>query len=293
MVKLNRCTLLVILTALSGCGASDDGASDRRGPKVFVSIAPLAYFAERIADDRLEIGVLIAPGRDPHTYAPTPKQMTRLARSDLLLCTGTGFEQVISERLAGGATRLKIVNLAEGVDLLPEGGHGHASGEPDRHVWMSPKVAGVLAGKICDELCTLDPDGAGDYRENLRKLQANLDGLDAKLTAALAPLKDKAFFVFHPAFGYFARDYHLKQVAVETGGKSPGPRHLTELIARARADGVKVIFVQPQFSERAAGVIAEQIGGVVVPLDPLAKDYISNLERIGDEIRKALTPRKE
>jgi len=82
-------------------------------------------------------------------------------------------------------------------------------------------------------------------------------------------------------------------VAVETGGKSPGPRHLTELIARARADGVKVIFVQPQFSERAAGVIAEQIGGVVVPLDPLAKDYISNLERIGDEIRKALTPRKE
>jgi len=237
--------------------------------------------------------MLIEPGRDPHTYAPTPKQMVRLARSDLLLCTGTGLERAISDKLAGSKTDLRIVNLAEGLGCPAEhghDGHSHDHHEHDPHVWMSPRIARVLAEKICGELSALDPDNADTYRQNLSSLQADLSKLDAKLTEALAPLKGKTFFVFHPAFGYFARDYQLKQEAVETGGKSPGPRHVTELIARARAAGVKVIFVQPQFSEQAAGMIAEQIGGVVVPLDPLAKDYISNLERIGDEIRKALQP---
>ena len=130
-----------------------------------------------------------------------------------------------------------------------------------------------------------DPGGA---LRNLGVLDSDLARVDAELAAALAPLKGRAFYVFHPCLGYFARDYGLTQRSVETGGKSPGARHLKQLIARARADGVKVIFVQPQFPQDAARTVAEKIGGAVVPLDPLARDIIANLRRTAAALKKAL-----
>jgi len=133
-----------------------------------------------------------------------------------------------------------------------------------------------------------DPRHAAAYERNLKALQADLDEVDARIAEALAPLKGRKFFVFHPAFGYFADAYGLKQVPVEIEGKSPGPRRLAALIEKARREGVKVIFVQPQFSPRGAQAVAEAIGGVVVPMDPLARDYLKNLEHIAQQIKKAL-----
>lgn len=249
---------------------------------MFVSVAPLAYFAERIADRHITVSVLIAPGGNPHTYTPTPRQIVRLSRGGLLLCAGSGFEQIISSKLAWGNAQLRVVNLAEGVDE-----HGpHA----DSHIWMSPRIAKTLAAGIYRELCILDPPHTDDYRDNLRKLHDDLDDLDTRITKILAPSKGKTFLVFHPAFGYFARDYGLKQEAVESEGKSPGPRYRIDLIARAKTAGVKTIFVQPQFSRQAADIIAEEIGGQVVVLDPLDGDYINNLEHIAEELQKALQP---
>ena len=292
-IWFHRTLLLAMLIAAGGCGGGGEPA-DRGKPRVFVSIAPLGYFTERISGRHVTVSVLIALGGNPHTYTPTPRQIVRLSRAGLLLCAGSGFEQIVSSRLAWGNTQLRVVNVAEGVDKLPgtghDDGHGHHEGDADRHVWMSPRIARTLAGRICRELCMLDPPHTDDFRSNLRKLQGDLDDLDARLTEALAPLKGRTFFVFHPAFGYFAKAYGLKQEAVESEGKSPGPRHRSELISRAKAAGVKTIFVQPQFSRKAADIIAEEIGGAVVPLDPLSADYINNLEHIAEELQKALQP---
>jgi len=252
---------------------------------VFVSVAPLAYFTERIARDHVTVSILIAPGGNPHTYTPTPRQIVRLSRGSLLFCAGSDFEQVLSSKLAWD-DQLRIVNVSKDIDDT----HGHHEHGADSHIWMSPRIAKTLAEGICRELCTLDPPHTNDYRNNLRKLQGDLDALDARLTKALAPLKGKTFFVFHPAFGYFAKAYGLKQEAVESEGKSPGPRHRSQLIARAKTAGVKTIFVQPQFSRQAADVIAREIGGTVAVLDPLAGDYINNLEHIAEELQKALQP---
>jgi zinc transport system substrate-binding protein len=271
-----------MLITAGGCGGEP---ADQGKPQVFVSIAPLAYFTERIAGRHVTVNVLIAPGGNPHTYTPTPKQVVRLSQAGLLLFAGSDFAQIVSSRLARGNTQLRVVNLAEGLDA-----HGHHEDGADSHVWMSPRIARTLAEGICRELCTLDPLHADEYRKNLRKLQDDLDALDARLTKTLAPLKGRTFFVFHPALGHFAKAYGLKQEAVETEGKSPGPRHRNELIARAKTAGVKVIFVQPQFSRQAADVIAEEIGGEVAILDPLSRDYINNLEHIAEELQKALQP---
>ena len=283
-IRTQGALLLAMLLAAGGCGDRGEPV-DQEKPQVFVSVAPMAYFAERIAGQHVTVSVLIAPGGNPHTYTPTPRQVVRLSQSSLLFCAGSGFEQIVSSKLAWGHTQLRIVNLAEGLDARER----HEDDE-DSHIWMSPRIAKTLAAGICRELCTLDPPHTDDYRNNLRKLHADLDDLDARLTKTLAPIKGKTFFVFHPAFGHFAEAYGLQQEAVEHEGKSPGPRHRSDLIARAKAAGVKTIFVQPQFSRQAADIIAEEIGGSVAVLDPLAGDYINNLEHIAEELQKALQP---
>ena len=284
-------TLLACAAALAAAGCGDDDRAE--APAVVAGVGPVAYLAERIAGGHLSVGVLVAAGQDPHTYWPAPRQMTDLGKARLLLTVALPLEKRIVEKLRSRSGGPRIVDLAAGLDLLPaecqhEHDDHHDHDELDPHVWMSPRLAKVMASRICEELCRLDPARAADFRRNLVALEADLAGVDADLAAALAPLKGRAFYVYHPCFGYFARDYGLKQKAVETGGKAPGARHLKELIAAARADGVKVIFVQPQFPKDSARTVAEKIGGAVVPLDPLAKDYIDNLRRTAAALKKAL-----
>jgi len=170
----------------------------------------------------------------------------------------------------------------------PHDGHEHAAGRPDPHIWLDPKLVKIQARTICDAMCRADPTGAEVYRKNCDAFLADLDAVDARITRALAPLKGKEFFVYHPAFGYFGDSYGLRQVAVETAGKEPDAKELAALIDRAKATGVKVIFVQPQFSARSARAVAEAIGGVVVPMDDLAKDYLKNLDDMAAKIEKAI-----
>jgi zinc transport system substrate-binding protein len=164
----------------------------------------------------------------------------------------------------------------------------HEPGELDPHVWLSPRVVKVQTGTICDELCRLDPANEAEYEGNCQLFQEELDRIDAQIAEALAPLKGREFFVFHPAFGYFADAYGLRQVAVQAGGKDPNVRQLGALIERAKRDGVKLIFVQPQFSKGSAEAVARQIGGAVVPMDPLAEEYLENLLDMASKIKRAL-----
>ena len=94
--------------------------------------------------------------------------------------------------------------------------------------------------------------------------------------------------VFHPAWGYFAQAYGLEQVAVEMEGKEPGPVDLEELIHYAREEGIKVIFVQPEFSTKSAETIAKAIEGEVIFANPLALDWAENLKEVATAFEAAL-----
>jgi zinc transport system substrate-binding protein len=169
--------------------------------------------------------------------------------------------------------------------------HDHAHGEADPHVWLSPRNAKILAANTAAALRELDPAHAADYDANLETLHADLDALDARVAKALGPLRGQTLLVYHPAFGYFADAYGLRQEPVEVEGKEPTARQLAALIDEAKRDGVRVIFVQKQFSVQSASALAEAIGGAVVPVDPLAYDYLANLEGLADQVAEAL--RKE
>jgi zinc transport system substrate-binding protein len=167
------------------------------------------------------------------------------------------------------------------------------SGEADPHFWLNPRYARIQAATIAKALAAADPAHADEFRKNLAAVEEDLGQLDARLAEALAPLKGRNLFVYHPAFGYFADAYGLRQVPVEIEGKEPTARQLARLIARAKAEGVRVIFVQPQFSAKSAEAVAAAIGGTVIRLDDLAKDYLANLADMAEKVRRALAGEKD
>jgi len=166
--------------------------------------------------------------------------------------------------------------------------HEHEKGAPDPHIWLSPPLIKIQARNIADGLKAADPAHADDYEANLKAFLKDVDATHARIRKVLAPFKGEAFYVFHPAFGYFGDAYGLRQEAVEVEGKNPTPKQISALVRKARADGVHIIFVQPQFDRRSVQPVATAIDGVVVPMDPLARDVLKNLESMATQIEKAL-----
>jgi zinc transport system substrate-binding protein len=281
---------------------------------------PHSYLAKRVGGDRVEVDVLLLPGQSHTTYVPLPKQVARLAEADVFFRVGVTFENGLLPKIEQMMKNLLVVDTRQGLPLLklddheheedeeteagdrrhaPSGGgrrtdragqasHGESPDGQDPHTWLSPLLAKEQAKTMCSTLCRLDPDGAAVYRANYEALAADLARLHEKLQQVLAPLRGKEFFVYHAAYAYFGQAYGLTQVPVEIRGKEPSARQIAQLVARAKAQRVKVIFVQPQFSQKTARTIAEAVGAAVLPLDPLSGDYIRNLEQMADEIAKAL-----
>jgi len=264
----------------------------------FVSIPPQACIVERIGGDRVDVHVLVQPGQNPHNYDPTPRQMADLARARVFFRIGVPFEDVCVAKIAQTLKGLEIVDTRKGIQLRRmvacddhdhHHDHDHDAEEGlDPHTWLNPRLVVTQAQTIRDALTRLDPAGKAVYEGNCKALCDDLTALDKELAATLAPLRDKKLFVFHPAFGYFADAYGMEQVPVEIEGKEPSARQLAQFIRHARTAGVRVIFVQPQFSQRSAKAIASAIDGAVIALDPLATDYFGNMRKIANAVRDAV-----
>ncbi len=285
---------------------------------VAVSILPQAYFVERIGGENVDVLVLVGPGQSPHSYDPTPRQIATLSKARVYFRIGVEFESIVMPRVRRMFPDMRVIDLRAGLklrDMTEEHGHDHDHGHShddehqpadeddhdaedgdysgkDPHTWLSPLMAKAQARAVADALSDLDPAHSDVYQRSLQALQRDLDELHRELAEVLAPVKGQDVLVFHPAYGYFLDEFGLKQVPVEIAGKEPTARQLVELISRARKMRVRVIFVQPQFSEKSAAAIAEGIDGVVVPLDPLARDYLGNLRQMATKIKGALREQK-
>jgi zinc transport system substrate-binding protein len=280
--------------------------------KTFVSIAPQRYFVQKIGGALVDVSVLVPPGSDPHTYEPKPRQMADLAKSAVYFTVGIDFEKAWMKRIAATNPGMRVVHTDTGIVKIPLPVHHHHEGEghthsskkktahshdtahrhdhaeaPDPHVWLSPPLVKAQSRTIADALVAADPPNRTRYEENLAAFLREIDTLDADLKALFAGNPGARFMVFHPSWGYFAQAYGLEQVAIEIEGKDPKPAQLKELIRRARAQGVKVVFVQPQFSAKSAEMVAREIGGQVVAVDPLAENWEENLREVGRRFKAA------
>ncbi len=270
------------------------GAATAAPLPVIVSVLPHADIVERLGGDLVDVHVLVASGQSPHTYDPTPRELAALTGARLWLRTGMAMENALAGKLERVAPGLTVVDLRQGLDLLHETDHDHAEGEPcndsglDAHIWLSARMASVQAATAAAALVAADPTHADRYRANLVTLQAELAALDADLTALLAPVRGRTFYVFHPAFGYFARDYGLRQVAIEAGGIDPSPRHLANVLDSIKKEGARTIFLQPQYAGSAARAVAADAELRVAELDPYPADLLAALRQIGEVLRREL-----
>ncbi len=290
---MNTSALRVLLLIFCFLSPTQLLAGNASTLEVFVSVPPQKWLCEQLGGGLVNVHLLVEKGQEPHGFEPAPRKIQLLSRSRVFFTVGMEFEQELTRRLRTGSPHMRIVDTSKTIQKIQMEGAVHAHGEGlDPHVWLSPpnlkSMGAVMAAVLIEE----DPDHEHTYKKNLWLLNSLLDDLDQDLAKTLAPYRGASFFVFHPAFGYFAHRYQLKQMAVETGGKSPTPKQLFGLIREAKADGVQVIFVQPQFDPRSAESVAAAIDGRVVPLDPLAEDAVRNLGNMAAEIARALEKRK-
>lgn len=265
--------------------------------KVVVTIAPLKALVEGVTKDTADITVIVPPGADPHTYEPKPSQLKELSNADVYVKLGSGLEieKIWIGRLKGLNKKMRICDSGEGIALInseePEISHGtrrHREGNKDPHIWLSPANAIAMVKNIRKGLSIANPDNSDFYAVNTREYVVELAALNAELKKKLAPEREKSFIVIHPSWGYFCRDYGMKQVPMEIGGKEPTARQLVDAVSKAKKSGVRVVFVSPQFNIKSAEVLAKEIGASVVTVDPLAENYMDNLRKVADELVRSL-----
>lgn len=280
--------LIYILTLfiLSACGNTTQKSEK---PILTVTLEPLRYFTEAIAGDNYEVVSMVPKGSSPESYDPTPQQLVNLSKSQAYFRIGyIGFEQAWMKKLEANCPDMKVYNTSKGIDLLRDKGHWHGDhfheGGVEPHVWNSTQNALIIADNIYQALCELDSTHQEDYQKRLDVLKQTIRQTDANVRT-LIENADSTFLIYHPALSYFARDYGLKQVSIEEGGKEPSPAQLKTLIETCRNENVHTIFVQQEFDQRNAQLIANELGVNIVSINPLSYDWVKEMIRIAEALK--------
>ncbi len=272
-MRMNR--TLVLALAAAGLAVVIAGFAWAGPLRAGASILPIGSLVQRVGGAAVKVVVAVGPGRSPATYDPTPRLVAALARCRVFFAVGVPCEARIVPRLKELAPGMEVVDLREGLSLmrLEDGG-------VDPHVWLEPDMLAVMARRICRVLARLEPEKASTFKANTEVVVRELNQLKAWIAQRLRPFRGRIMLVFHPSYGYFARAFGLRQVAIERHGKPPSARWLAKLKALAAREHIKAIFIQPQFPSAAATALARSLGMRLVELDPLPRDCIRGLRVI-------------
>ena len=282
--------ILFVLVSIISCRTNRD---IEHKPVITVSILPQKYLLEQIVDDRYKINVMIPPGVSPATYDPTPGQLKQLSKSLAYLRIGhIGFENTWMEKIASINKSMLLFDLSSGIEYI-NNDHHHAKNEDDYcnidpHIWISPKEVKIICFNIYVALKILDPTDSLFYEQNYHNFIAVLDSIDREINKSLSVLKRRKFFIYHPALTYFARDYQLEQVAIENEGKAPSPVHMKRLINLAKEENIRTIFIQEQFDIENAQILAKEIEGNIIRINPLDENLHDQILYISNQLQKAL-----
>jgi len=296
--------MLFFCILLYRCGSPDTETAKQIS--VFVSIAPQKYFAERIGAAHISVTVMAPPGASPHSYEPKPSQMVALSKGDIYLAIGVEFEHAWLERIARLNSSMTIVHLEQSVSKIEmpafeqaiieheddsEKGykahdhshhHGHEGADP--HIWLSPGCVLKMGKVTAASFAAAAPQYAREFEKNYAAFSDTIKALISDIEGLLKQSPQKTFMVFHPSWGYFARDFNLRQLPIEFEGKEPSLKELGILTRVARDNNIQAIFVQPQMSQKAAARIAQHIGAKLTTADPLAEDWADNLRTLAKAI---------
>lgn len=269
--------ILFALTTLLIVSCKPTAHSDK--PTVTVTIEPLRYFTESILGDKFDVVSIVPKGSSPESYDPTPQQLVSLSQSVAYIKIGyIGFELNWMEKIKANNPKLQIYDSSTGIDLIHAEGHHHGDhyheGGVEPHTWNSTLNAEIMAKNILNIAIKLDSVNTDYYHTNYINLLTEIKATDKEIRSILSKTNcAKGFMIYHPALSYFARDYNLKQLSIEHEGKEPTPAHLMNLIELCKSDNIHTIFIQPEFDQKNAEVIAQETNSEIVKISPLSYDW--------------------
>jgi len=279
---MKKIILLLAIAAIFGSCSSKKTQNEEPSKFITVSILPQKTFVKKITGDDFVVNVLIPPGTSPAAYTLLPSQLEEISKSAIWFRIGNiGFEQSWQDKIAQANSKMKVVDLSEGLDLIAQvkeqhGDHFHLSGV-DPHIWLSPVLVKEMAKRILDEVSKLNPEQSVKYKTNYLEFVKEIDQLNIEIANKLKPFEGRKIIVFHPTLSYFARDYGLLQYSLESGGKEPTPQRMKELIDISKKENIKVMYIQGELDRDHARVFAEEVGGKIIQVRPLDPAWAENL----------------
>jgi zinc transport system substrate-binding protein len=280
--------LVIMFGVMVGCEQRE-----RKETVVSVSILPIKYFIDRLTDNALEVNVMVPQGASHGTYSPTARQMQRLSDSGIYFRIGyLGYEQAFIRRLNELNPEMKEVNLSNYTELIRgkpivHGDHVHEGGI-DPHIWTSPAVMLSLLPVIKAALVEIYPEFQETVEANYPALYAVVERVHLQMHEITQSISQKRFMIFHPALTYLARDYGMEQVSIEHEGKEPSPGQLSQLIRQARAESIPVIFIQEEYDQRNAELVADETGAHIIQINPLSYDWLKEMNDLMEVFKQYL-----
>jgi zinc transport system substrate-binding protein len=276
---------IVSTSALFAANQGREGVEAQK-IRVVVTINPYVEFVKKVGGERVDVVVLVPQGADPHTFDLTPSTIKAVSDARIYFKVGAGLEFEVNwlDKLAELNPNMLIVDTSAGIELI--GSEGHY----DPHIWLSPRNAIKIVNSIYQGLVQIDPDNVKMYKENHSTYINELEKLDNEVKEILSDLRTRVFIVHHPAWTYFARDYNLRQIALEEEGKEATVEEMIKIIKAAKAEGVKAVFTEPQFDTRQLEVIAKELNVKIVPVDPLYfQDYVTHIKSFAYTLKEVLS----
>lgn len=306
----------MLLGGLSGCSAP---AEQEEGLSVVATIFPQYDFARQVMGGDDNLTMLLRPGQEVHSYEPTPQDIIAIQNCDLFIYVGGESDAWIEDVLDGMDTSdMVILSLMDVVDPLEEdtenvlenpeehnheedGTHLHEE-EYDEHVWTSPKNAMLITQAICDALCEIDPDNAGQYQANTADYLTQLEELDAAFREVIGDAqRDTLFFGDRFPLLYFVREYGLNYYAAFPGCASetePSAATVAKLIDLVREEAAPVVYQIELSNGNIARSIADSSGARVetfytchnITADDFnaGETYLSLMQRNVESLKEAL-----
>ncbi len=284
--------LLTLLLPTAACGNDGNKEAKHDGkPTIAVTYGPLAYLLREVAGERCDVTVTLPPGANPESYDPTMAELRRLGDCAAYFQMNTpGFEESMASRFKALARSdsARVADVSAGIERI-EGTHADDS-HGDPHIWNSVRNARTIAANMARELSAIDPAGASYYKPRLDSLTASLDALDAEIASTLKASGNRAFAIQHPSLSYFARDYGLEQIPIESDGKEPSPAQMAERLAYAIGHHPSVMFFEREHNPEQAAELARQIGVPLVELRLNSEDWPQQMRKTAAAIAGRKNP---
>lgn len=289
-----------------------------------VSVLPQQTFLEKIGGDKVNITLMVQPGDSPHTYEPKPSQMIDISKADIYFSLGVEFENVWLEKFTNQNKSMIVRSMSDNITKITMMKHSHGDEEhghddhddhdehdhekhanhdhdghddhdehgddahdakKDPHIWTTPANVKIMAQNIYNVLSLMDRENEAYYKKNLTTFLQEIEQTDKTIKELLSNIPTHSkFMVFHPAWGYFAKEYHLEQIAIESGGKNPKPKQIAHLIEEAKEEKVRAVFTAPEFSTKVAEQIAKEVGIPVVKMSPLDPKWSESMIKLAKSI---------